>query len=128
MRLRAPSNSAEKSLNLDYEDLRAEWVTSACQIFNQSAFQKTVLDSSRSLGTPWASIVIVSGATPEVFITVVWADSWSQYRVLVGNNNTIHLVQRGYDLEMLDRKFRFRNGVFDEKMLLEFLDNRSSDS
>ena len=44
----------------------------AAEIFNESAFRRTVAGIAKSLGEPKASIVPLSGLNAEVVLTVVW--------------------------------------------------------
>jgi hypothetical protein len=52
----------------------------AADLFNESAFRRTVAGIAKSLGQPRASIVPLSGTSAEVVLTVAWDISWYQYR------------------------------------------------
>jgi hypothetical protein len=90
----------------------------AAELFNGSAFRRTVAGIAKSLGTPQASLVYLSGVNPEVVITVAWEISWYQYRVVFGSGQPIRLAERGFELEELDERFTAWNGRFDEETRL----------
>ena len=71
---------------------------------------------AKSLGDPWASLVYLTGANPEVVITVAWDLSWYQYRVVIAETPSIRLAERGYELDELDQRFHERNASFDTEM------------
>ena len=50
----------------------------AADLFNESAFRRTVAGIAKSLGQPRASIVPLSGTSAEVVLTVAWDISWYQ--------------------------------------------------
>src|SRR5213592_4707942 len=53
----------------------------AADLFNESAFRRTIAGIAKSLGEPQASIVPLSGTNNEVVVSVAWDISWYQYRV-----------------------------------------------
>ena len=53
----------------------------AADLFNGSAYRRTVGGIAKSLGEPSASIVPLSGTSGELAVTVAWELSWYQYRV-----------------------------------------------
>ena len=53
----------------------------AADLFNGSAYRRTVGGIAKSLGEPNASIVPLSGTSGELAVTVAWELSWYQYRV-----------------------------------------------
>ena len=100
------------------EPSRVDCFSVACTTFNESAFHRTVAGVAKSLGTPRASLVYLTGSKPEVVITVAWDLSWYQYRVVVADTPTISLAERGYELEELDARFTLQNAAFDAEMTL----------
>ncbi len=107
----APPPLTEASARIDY-------FAAACEAFNASAFRRTVAGVAKSLGTPWASLVYLTGVKPEVVITVAWDLSWYQYRVVLADSAAIRLVERGYELDELDARFTTVNATFDSEMTL----------
>src|SRR6266508_5215862 len=77
----------------------------AADLFNASAYRRTVSGIAKSLGSPNASIVPLSGVNTEVVITVSWDISWYQYRVTLDAPQPVRLEQRGHDPADLDPKF-----------------------
>lgn len=90
----------------------------AADLFNESAFRRTIAGIAKSLGDPQASLVHLSGTNPEVVITVAWDISWYQYRVVFGSGQPVRLAERGYELDDLDARFTGWNARFDEAMRL----------
>jgi hypothetical protein len=80
-------------------------IVEAADLFNASAYRRTVSGIAKSLGEPNASIVPLSGVNTEVVITVVWDISWYQYRVTLDAPQPVRLEQRGHDPADLDPKF-----------------------
>ena len=78
----------------------------AADLFNASAFRRTIRGVARSLGEPKASIVPLSGVSGETVITVAWEISWYQYRVSPESAQPVRLAERGHDLNEVDPKFR----------------------
>jgi hypothetical protein len=72
--------------------------------FNQSPYRRTVSGISKSLGEPRVSVVALSGARPDVVVTVAWDISWYQYRVDVSASG-VRLESRGDDVEELDARW-----------------------
>src|SRR6266496_4750847 len=48
----------------------------AAELFNESAFRRTIAGIAKSLGEPKVSVVPLSGVNAEVVISVVWDISW----------------------------------------------------
>ena len=80
-------------------------IVEAADLFNASAYRRTVGGIAKSLGAPQASIVPLSGVNTEVAITVAWDISWYQYRVTRDAPQPVRLEQRGHDPSELDSKF-----------------------
>jgi hypothetical protein len=74
----------------------------AADLFNASAYRRTVNGIAKSLGDPKASIVALSGVSGEMAITVAWDISWYQYRVSPESAQPVRLERRGHDLSELD--------------------------
>lgn len=91
----------------------------AADIFNGSAYRRTVGGIARSLGEPKASIVPLSGTTGELAVTVAWDLSWYQYRVSPDSGQPIRLEHRGHEVEELEPAYRDWNAhVEDEGRLV----------
>jgi hypothetical protein len=85
----------------------------AADLFNASAYRRTVAGIAKSLGPPKASIVPLSGVNTEVVITVAWDISWYQYRVTVDSAQPVRLEERGLELAEVDRTFQAWNAELD---------------
>ena len=77
----------------------------AAEIFNESAFRRTVAGIAKSLGEPKASIVPLSGVNDEVVLTVVWDISWYQYRITPESGQPVRLAERGHEPRELEAMF-----------------------
>lgn len=81
----------------------------AADLFNASAFRRTVGGIAKSLGQPRASIVPLSGVNQELVITIAWDISWYQYRVTFESAQPVRLAERGHELDELDSSFKAWN-------------------
>jgi hypothetical protein len=86
----------------------------AADLFNATAFRRTVEGIARSLGEPRASILPLSGVTGELVITVAWDISWYQYRVTPDSAQPVKLAERGHELSDLDPAFKQWNARVDD--------------
>jgi hypothetical protein len=86
----------------------------ASELFNESAYRRTIAGIAKSLGDARVSLLPLSGVNPEVVITVAWDISWYQYRVTPESGQPVRLVQRGYELDDLDARFARWNGLLGE--------------
>jgi hypothetical protein len=77
----------------------------AAELFNGSAFRRTVAGIAKSLGDPRASIVPLSGVNTEVVLTVAWDISWYQYRITPESGQPVRLEGRGHDPRELEGMF-----------------------
>ena len=77
----------------------------AAELFNGSAFRRTVAGIAKSLGEPRVSVVPLSGVNAEVVITVAWDISWYQYRVTPESGQPVRLAERGHDPRELEGMF-----------------------
>jgi hypothetical protein len=77
----------------------------AAELFNDSAFRRTVAGIAKSLGEPKASVVPLSGVNAEVVITVAWDISWYQYRVTPESGQPVRLAERGHDPREVESMF-----------------------
>jgi hypothetical protein len=77
----------------------------AAELFNSSAFRRTVAGIAKSLGEPKASVVPLSGVNAEVVVTVAWDISWYQYRVTPESGQPVRLAERGHDPRELESMF-----------------------
>jgi hypothetical protein len=81
----------------------------AADLFNSSAYRRTVAGIAKSLGPPSASIVPLSGVSGEMIVTVAWEISWYQYRVTPDSAQPVRLAERGHDVEELESSFQAWN-------------------
>ena len=86
----------------------------AADLFNASAYRRTVGGIAKSLGDAQASIVALSGAAGEVAVTVAWDISWYQYRVAFDSAQQVRIADRGLDPGELDSPFTAWNAEFAE--------------
>ena len=85
----------------------------AAELFNDSAYRRTIAGIAKSLGEARVSLLPLSGVNPEVVITVAWDISWYQYRVSPDSPQHVRLAERGYELDDLDGRFTHWNGHLD---------------
>jgi hypothetical protein len=93
-------------------------IVEAADLFNGSAYRRTVGGIAKSLGPPQASVVPLSGAAGEMAITVAWDISWYQYRVSPDSAQPVRLERRGHELDELDESFRVWNAHVEEAGVL----------
>jgi hypothetical protein len=77
----------------------------AADLFNESAFRRTIAGIAKSLGQPRASIVPLSGTSAEVVLTVAWDISWYQYRITPDSGQPVRLAERGHEPRELEAMF-----------------------
>jgi len=77
----------------------------AADLFNESAFRRTVAGIAKSLGAPRASILPLSGVNSEVVLTVAWDISWYQYRITPDSGQPVRLAERGHEPGELEPLF-----------------------
>jgi hypothetical protein len=87
----------------------------AADLFNGSAYRRTVGGIAKSLGEPQASIVPLSGTSGELAVTVAWELSWYQYRVSPDSAQPVRLERRGHELEELDAGFKDWNAQVEDE-------------
>ena len=87
----------------------------AADLFNGSAYRRTVGGIAKSLGEPSASIVPLSGTSGELAVTVAWELSWYQYRVSPDSGQPVRLERRGHELNELDEGFKDWNAQVEEE-------------
>ena len=91
----------------------------AADLFNASAYRRTVGGIAKSLGEARASIVPLSGVAGELAVTVAWDLSWYQYRVSPESAQPVRLERRGHELDELEPSFKDWNAhVEDEGRLV----------
>jgi hypothetical protein len=91
----------------------------AADLFNASAYRRTVGGIAKSLGEAKASIVPLSGPSGELAVTVAWDLSWYQYRISPESAQPVRLEHRGHELDELDAGFKEWNAhVEDEGRLV----------
>jgi hypothetical protein len=91
----------------------------AADLFNGSAYRRTVGGIAKSLGQPQASIVPLSGTSGELAVTVAWELSWYQYRVSPDSAQPVRLERRGHELDELEDGYKDWNAdVEDEGRLV----------
>jgi hypothetical protein len=77
----------------------------AAELFNESAYRRTIAGIAKSLGAPKASIVPLSGTSSEVVLTVAWDISWYQYRITPESGQPVRLAERGHEPRELETLF-----------------------
>jgi len=80
-------------------------IVEAADLFNASAFRRTVAGIAKSLGPPKASVVPLSGVNAEVAVTIAWDLSWYQYRVSLDSAQPVRLEERGHELRELEPNY-----------------------
>ena len=90
-------------------------VVEAAELFNASQHRRTVGGVAKSLGSPRASIVALSGAHSELVITVAWDISWYQYRVSPDAPQPVRLEERGHELDEIDSRYRSWNARVEQE-------------
>jgi hypothetical protein len=86
----------------------------AADLFNASAYRRTVGGIAKSLGEPRASVVPLSGVTGELVVTVAWDISWYQYRVTPDSSQPVRLAERGHELDELEDSFTIWNAKIED--------------
>ncbi|MBA3365035.1 MAG: hypothetical protein H0U03_04510 [Actinobacteria bacterium] len=84
-------------------------IVEAADLFNASAFRRTVGGIAKSLGPANASLVPLSGVNTEMVATVAWDLSWYQYRITFDSAQPVRLAERGHELAELDESFKHWN-------------------
>ncbi len=92
----------------------AHAVASSLEIFNGSAYRRTIHGIARTLGGPRVSVIPLGGTRPDVVITIGWDISWYQYRVDAEADPTVRLEGRGDDVMELGARWRSWNARLDE--------------
>jgi hypothetical protein len=87
----------------------------AADLFNGSAYRRTVGGIAKSLGEPSASIVPLSGTSGELAVTVAWELSWYQYRVSPDSAQPVRLERRGHELDELEDSFKDWNAQVEDE-------------
>jgi hypothetical protein len=87
----------------------------AADLFNQSAYRRTVGGIAKSLGEARASIVPLSGSSGELAVTVAWDLSWYQYRVSPDSAQPVRLERRGHELDELETTFTAWNAHLEDE-------------
>jgi hypothetical protein len=86
----------------------------AADLFNASAFRRTISGVAKSLGPPKVGILPLSGVNAEVVVTVAWDISWYQYRVTPDSAQPVRLEGRGHELTELEDSYKVWNGHLSE--------------
>jgi hypothetical protein len=87
----------------------------AADLFNGSAYRRTVGGIAKSLGEPHASIVPLSGTAGELAVTVAWELSWYQYRVSPDSAQPVRLERRGHELADLEDGYKDWNAQVEDE-------------
>ena len=88
---------------------REQQMVEAADIFNASDYRRTVGGIAKSLGEPRASIILLSGVSSDLVVTIAWDISWYQYRVTPDAAQPLRLAERGHELSELDPLFKHWN-------------------
>jgi hypothetical protein len=86
----------------------------AADVFNDSAYRRTIAGIAKSLGPARVSFLPLSGTNREIVLTIAWDISWYQYRVVFDSQQPVRLAERGYELEELDPRFARWNGHLEQ--------------
>jgi hypothetical protein len=89
-------------------------IVEAADLFNSSAYRRTVGGIAKSLGEARVSIVPLSGSVGEMAITVAWDISWYQYRVSPDSAQPVRLERRGHEPDELEDTFRAWNAHLED--------------
>jgi hypothetical protein len=81
----------------------------AADLYNRSAYRRTIGGVAKSLGEPRASILPLSGVNQELVITIAWDLTWYQYRVSPESAQPVKLEARGHELGELEPTFQSWN-------------------
>jgi len=87
----------------------------AADLFNGSAYRRTVGGIAKSLGEPHVSIVPLSGTAGELAVTVAWELSWYQYRVSPESAQPVRLERRGHELHELEEGYKDWNAQVEDE-------------
>jgi hypothetical protein len=85
----------------------------AAELFNASAFRRTIAGVAKSLGPPHCSVIPLSGITGDVVLTFAWDISWYQYRVQPEAAQPVRIADRGYDPEEIESTFAEWNAAIE---------------
>ncbi len=86
----------------------------AAELYNVSAYSRTIAGIAKSLGSARVSMLPLSGTNTEIVITIAWDISWYQYRVLFDSSQPVRLAERGHDVAELGERFKSWNAHLDE--------------
>ena len=89
-------------------------IVEAADLFNASAYRRTIGGIAKSLGDPKASIVPLSGVNQELVVTVAWDISWYQYRITPDSAQPVKLAERGHELRELEAGYTTWNARVEE--------------
>ncbi|MFN8224076.1 MAG: hypothetical protein U0R50_12615 [Gaiellales bacterium] len=87
----------------------------AADLFNQSAFRRTIEGVAKSLGEPQASIVPLPGVNAETVLTFAWDITWYQYRVSPEAAQPVRIAERGHDIDDLGVPYTDWNARLDDQ-------------
>ena len=93
---------------------REQQMVEAADIFNASDYRRTVGGIAKSLGEPRASIILLSGVSSDLVVTVAWDISWYQYRVTPDAAQPVRLAERGHELGELAAAYKRWNARIEE--------------
>ncbi len=86
----------------------------AADLFNQSQFRRTIAGVAKSLGSPTASIVPLSGVNAETVVTFAWDITWYQYRISPESGQPVRIAERGHDASEIEPSFTRWNASVDD--------------
>jgi hypothetical protein len=86
----------------------------AADLFNASAYRRTIGGIAKSLGDPKASIVPLSGVNAELVVTIAWDISWYQYRISPDSAQPVKLAERGHEVGELEGAYTGWNARVEE--------------
>ncbi len=93
---------------------REQAIVEAAALFNAGDGLRTVEGIARSLGEPNVSVVLLSGPSADVVLTLAWDISWYQYRINRDSPQPVRLAERGMEVGELDEKFTAWNARLEQ--------------
>jgi hypothetical protein len=87
----------------------------AAELYNDSAYSRTIAGIAKSLGHARVSMLPLSGTNTEIVVTIAWDISWYQYRVVLDSAQPVRLAERGHEVGELGERFKSWNAHLDER-------------
>lgn len=95
-------------------------VERALEIFNLSAYRRTVGGLVRTLGHPWVAALPHEGSTSEVTVVVAWELSWYQFHIDLGDSDEpVTVAAKGHELDEIGAELQRWNATATDDGALE---------